>query len=130
VGALTFLPNISRPDIAYATGKVARRMENPTRSDYLDVKRILRYLKGTSDLGIRYPREGDLTLEAYCDSDYGGDEETRKSIAGMTIILNNVPVMWASRLECTVSITTTEAEYNALTETPTEVVWIDQRNQP
>jgi uncharacterized membrane-anchored protein YhcB (DUF1043 family) len=123
VGALMFLANISRPDIAFATGKVARSVENPTQSDWLNVKRIMRYLKGTSDLGITYPREGELHLEAYCDSDYGGDEKTRKSTTGLIITLNDSPVIWASRLQRTVSISTTEAEYNALTEVTKEVLW-------
>lgn len=91
VGALMFLANISRLDIAFATGKVAKKSASPTQGDWMEVKRILRYLKGTQDIGITYPREGSLELVGYCDADYAGDTETRKSTTRLIITLNGSP---------------------------------------
>lgn len=123
VGALMFLASVSRPHIAFATGKVARRAANPTQSDWIEVKRILRYLKGAPDLSINYPRDGLMEIEGYCDADYGGDEGTRKSTSGIVITLNQAPVIWSSRLQRTVSTSTTEAEYNAMSDITKETIW-------
>lgn len=123
VGALMFLSNVSRPDISFATGKVARAASKPTNSDWMNVKRILRYLRGTTDIRISYPRSGSLELRAFSDADYAGDENTRKSTTGSVLTINDSPVSWSSKLQKTVSLSTTEAEYNALAETTKEVLW-------
>jgi hypothetical protein len=123
VGALLFLANVSRPDIAFATGKVARKAANPTLADWIEVKRIFRYLKGVPDLSINYPKSGTMELAGYCDADYGGDEASRKSTSGVILTLNEAPVIWSSRLQKTVSTSTTEAEYNAMSDITKETLW-------
>jgi hypothetical protein len=124
VGALMFLSNVSRPDIAFATGRVARASAKPTQANWLHVKRIFRYLKRTSDMAISYMKNPNNELKAYCDADYAGDNKTRKSTTGRLITINDSPVSWFSRLQKTVSLSTTEAEYNALAETTKEIMWI------
>lgn len=123
VGALMFLSNVSRPDISYATGKVARAAAKPTETNWMEVKRIFRYLKGTMDMSITFPKKEGICMKAYSDADYAGDETSRKSTTGSVITINDSPVSWISRLQRTVSLSTTEAEYNALAETTKEVMW-------
>lgn len=72
VGSLLYLACASRPDLAYSVSKVARSMVEPTSSDWVSVKRIFRYLRGTSDLGLLYTSTGD-GLHAYSDADFSGD---------------------------------------------------------
>jgi hypothetical protein len=94
-----FLANVSRPDIAFASGKVARKAANPTQVDWIEVKRILRFLKGAPDLSINYPRNGLMEIEGYCDADYGGEEGSRKSTSGIIITLNEAPIIWRDSKE-------------------------------
>lgn len=113
----------SRPDIAFATGKVARASANPKQTDWTEVKQIFRYLKGTPNIQITYTKSDRVLLEAYCDADYAGDPNSCKSTTGNVLTINGSPVAWTSRLQRTVSVWTTEAEYNALAETTKEVMW-------
>ena len=71
--------------------------------------RVLRYIKGTLDYGINYG-EGD-TLIGYCDSDWGGDRDSRKSISGYCFSLGSGPFSWSSKKQPTVALSSTEAEY-------------------
>ncbi|KAK2973573.1 hypothetical protein RJ640_030698 [Escallonia rubra] len=72
VGSLRYLTCI-RPDILYAVGYISRYMENQTTYHFKMAKKILRYLKGTIDLGIFYPASGDMKLVGYSDSDWARD---------------------------------------------------------
>lgn len=81
VGNLIFLQVVSRPDIAYAVNIAARMLDKPCEKYWSLVKRIMRYLKGTVDLGLLYCKNGPF--ETYCDADYAGDNESRKSTSGI-----------------------------------------------
>uniref|UniRef100_A0ABD2WMS0 Integrase catalytic domain-containing protein n=1 Tax=Trichogramma kaykai TaxID=54128 RepID=A0ABD2WMS0_9HYME len=85
VGSLMYLQVVSRPDIAFAVNVASRALENPTNKHWQLVKRILRYLKGTVDLGLFYENTNDFVT--YCDSDWAGDKETRKSTSGLICML-------------------------------------------
>lgn len=126
VGALAYLMVATRPDIAYAVSVVSRNLEKPTRSDWNRVKRILRYLKGTTSLSIQY-KPKTLTrpeLEGYSDADYGGDLTTGRSTTGIVCLYNGGPVSWTSRRQSTVALSTTEAELVAASEGARELVWL------
>ena len=83
VGSLLYLSTGTRPDIAFAVGNVARFSANPTKRHWTGVKRILRYLKGTSDLGLHYSSSVDEDLVGYSDSDWAGDLDDRRSVSGI-----------------------------------------------
>ena len=112
VGSLMYLSVCTRPDIAQAVGALARYMANPTVSHWHAAKGVLRYVTGTADYGITF-RSRSLSLEAYCDADYAGDIDTRRSTTGYVYILGGGAISWSSRLQPTVAASTTEAEYMA-----------------
>ncbi|KAM1762795.1 hypothetical protein ACFX12_005393 [Malus domestica] len=124
VGALQYL-TFTRPDIAFSVHQVSQFMQNPMASHFTAVKRILRYLKGTVDVGLTYSR-GDLDLHAFSDADWAGDPNDRRSTTGLVVFLGNNPISWSSKKQQTVSRSSTEAEYRALSSTTAELDWIQQ----
>lgn len=123
VGSLLYLACATRPDIAYAVSRVARSMTNPNASDWAHVKRILRYLRGTSGLGLLYTSTTDR-LRGYSDADFAGDVNTRRSTNGFVTVLNGTAVSWTSQLQKSVALSTTEAEFVAASEGAKELVWL------
>lgn len=130
IGSLMFAMTCSRPDIAFEVGKVSQFAENPGKGHWIAVKRIMRYLKGTLDMKLTYgsgpTEDGPLTLPGFCDSDHEGNLDTRRSTAGVVLLLNSGPVAWMSRRQQTVALSTTEAEYMAISEAVKEVIWARQ----
>ena len=87
VGSLLYLSTKTRPDIAYAVSRVARFCAKPTREHWTAVKRILRYLKGTSNFGLLYRANASAKMVGYTDADWAGDIEDRKSVLGYAFLL-------------------------------------------
>ncbi len=81
IGSLLYV-TASRPDVMHVVGVVGRFQENPRESHLQAIKRIFRYLKGTTELGLWYPRGQELTLIAYIDADWAGDINDKKSTSG------------------------------------------------
>lgn len=123
VGSLLYAALVSRPDIAFSVGVVSRFLENPGVEQITAVKRILRYLKATSELGIVY--ESGTSLVGYTDADFAG-METRQSTTGFVFMMGGGPVTWRSQRQKKVTLSTTEAEYAASCEGAREVYWIRQ----
>ena len=90
------------------------------------VKRILRYLKGTINIGIKYSPGSNVvpTICGYSDSDWAGDHDDRKSTAGFLFTINNGIISWSSKKQPTSALSTVEAEYLALTEAAKEAAWL------
>ncbi|KAM0996393.1 hypothetical protein ACFX2C_006406 [Malus domestica] len=124
VGALQYL-TFTRPDIAFSVHQVCQFMQTPMNAHFTAVKRILRYLKGTMHFGITYS-PGDLSLKAFSDADWAGDPNDRRSTTGLVVFLGNNPISWSSKKQQTVSRSSTEAEYRALSSTAAELDWIQQ----
>lgn len=115
VGCLLYLVTCTRPDIAHAVS-VASRTSEPTELHWTALKRILRYLKGTTNMGITFKKETDPKLVGYSDADYANDKETRRSTSGFVILWGTNPLTWKCQRQSLVSLSTTEAEYIAGTE--------------
>jgi hypothetical protein len=113
----------TRPDIAQAVGAVARYMSAPTAQHWSAVKMILRYVKGTTTLGLVYG-SGEPGLAGYCDADYAGDVDTRKSTTGYVFILNGGAISYSSQLQPTVAASTVEAEYMSAARAVKEALWL------
>jgi hypothetical protein len=123
VGKLVFLTN-TRPDIAFSVNLVSRYMDKPEEAHLQAVKSILRYIKGTTTLGLLYKKGGDFTLTGYTDADWGGDLDERKSTGAFIFTVGNTPISWSSRKQTCVSLSSTESEYRSLVETCKEAIWI------
>lgn len=126
VGALLYLATNSRPDIAVAVSILSRKCSNPTQRDWIELKRVVRYLIGTADyeLKLSSDRTKRLTLTGYSDADWAGDSADRKSTSGYVFLVGEATVSWASRKQDCVTTSTMEAEYVALSAAASEAVWL------
>jgi hypothetical protein len=124
VGALMHLMCATRPDISFAVGMVARFMEVPQDVHWTAVKRIFRYLQGTKSHGIRFKSSGDLDFKYFSDADWAGDVADRKSTSGYVFKLAGGPISWGSKKQSSVSLSTSEAEYIALSLAIQEGKWV------
>jgi len=122
VGSLLYLAVCTRPDIAYAVGALARHMAQPTTEHWQAAKGVVRYLAGTAEYGIVYG-DSNNTLFGYSDADYGGDLDTRRSTTGYVFKVAGGAVLWSSKLQKTVAVSTTEAEYMAAAASVKEALW-------
>ncbi|KAG8064903.1 hypothetical protein GUJ93_ZPchr0004g39485 [Zizania palustris] len=127
VGSLRYLVH-TRADIAFAVGYVSRFMEKPRQEHLVAVKHLLRYIAGTMDYGVVYPKvtKGDKNLTDYSDSDLGGDVDERKSTSGVIFFLGKLPVSWQSQKQKTMALSTCEAEYMAGAAGACQAVWLVQ----
>uniref|UniRef100_A0AAV1V9F8 Polyprotein n=1 Tax=Peronospora matthiolae TaxID=2874970 RepID=A0AAV1V9F8_9STRA len=124
VGALMHLMTATRPDIAYAVVYVSRFIENPQQEHWTAVKRIFRYLQGTKSHGLRFQPSDKIDFRSYSDADWAGDHADRKSTSGYTFMLMGAPVSWGSKKQSSVSLSTSEAEYIALSLAIQEGKWV------
>ena len=97
IGCLTYLSVISRPDISVAVGVLSQFMAKPSKEHWSGVKRILRYLKVTTDHGLKFSAEGNPDLLGFSDADWAGDINTCKSTSGYIFQIGNSTVSWSSR---------------------------------
>ncbi|KAK9211123.1 hypothetical protein WN943_000497 [Citrus x changshan-huyou] len=124
VGSLMYAMVCTRPDISQAVSMVSRYMHDPGKSHWLTVKWILRYLYGTVDVGLLFKKDCGQQCVGYCDSDFAGDLDKRRSTTGYVFTLGGGPVSWRSILQSTIALSTTEAKYMAATEAVKEVIWL------
>ena len=119
VGRLRYLIH-TRPDLAFTVGYVSRFMQRPTTEHEQAVKRILRYVAGTSDYDLHYPRSPDAEhFIGYSDSDLAGDIDTSKSTSGTLFFLGKCLISWQSVKQQVVALSSCEAEYIVATTAST-----------
>ena len=125
IGQLNFLEKSSRPDIAYATHQCARFSIDPKESHVEAVIHLVKYLQATKGEGIILNPKANKSFEVYADADFAGnwskstaqeDPSTAKSRSGYVITYGDCPILWASKLQTCISLSTTEAEYVALSQ--------------
>ena len=112
MGALLYLSINTRPDISYPVGVLARFSKRPTFRACKAVLRVLIYLRGTTEVGIRFTGD-DLRVYGYSDADWAGDLDSRRSTTGYVIYAAGGPIAWQSTLQSTIAVSTMEAEYMA-----------------
>ncbi|KAD5318063.1 hypothetical protein E3N88_18009 [Mikania micrantha] len=125
IGSLMYL-TASRPYIVFATSICACYQSKPKVSHLIAVKRILRYVKGTPDTGLWYPKDDNFSFNAYSDSDYGGCKTDAKSTTGGAQFLGERLVSWQCKKQTSVATSTCEAEYVAAPSC-SQVLWIQQQ---
>ncbi|XP_073152137.1 secreted RxLR effector protein 161-like [Henckelia pumila] len=98
VGSIMYMIVSTRPDISYALGLVSRFMSKPSREHWQAVRWLLRYLKGTTKLKLKYSKSNTNMCEVigYCDSDYASDLDKRRSISGYVFTVGGNVVSWKS----------------------------------
>jgi histone deacetylase 1/2 len=130
VGMLMYLCSNSRPDIQFAVHQCARFTHCPRKSHEKAIVRICRYLKGTRFKGLRLKPNKTMKLDCYVDADFAGlwnvenvqDPVCVKSRTGFCLTLGDCPLLWTSKLQTEVSLSTTEAEYIALSQAMRELI--------
>ncbi|XP_070030088.1 secreted RxLR effector protein 161-like [Nicotiana sylvestris] len=126
IGSLLYL-TASRPGIVFSVGLCARFQANPKESHLTDVKRMLRYLKGTTDLCLWYLKGSNFNLVGYADANYSGFLVDRKSTSGMAHFLGSYLVPWATKNQNSVVLSTAEAEYIVAASCCAQLLWIKQQ---
>ncbi|KAG8486221.1 hypothetical protein CXB51_019619 [Gossypium anomalum] len=123
VGALMYAMVCSRPDLSYAVSAVSRYMANPGKEHWKAVQWILRYLRGTTDVCLQFGRT-KYGVIGYVDADFAGDLDRRSSLTGYVFTIGGCVISWKATLQTTVALSTTEAEYMAITEASKEAIWL------
>jgi hypothetical protein len=120
----------TRPDLAFPVGVGSRFSSNPGIEHWNALMHLLRYIKGTLDLGITYRRSGRpstpfaKTLLCYGDADWAGDKDKLRSTSGTLVILAGGAVSWISRLQSVAAQSTMEAEYIAGSQSSRELMFV------
>ncbi|CAM8974914.1 unnamed protein product [Rhodiola kirilowii] len=126
VGCLMYAMVCTRPDIAHGVSIVSRHMANPGKYHWQAVKWLLRYIKGTLGKGLLFGKEqvSSEIIQGFVDSDYAGNVDTRKSQTGLVFTVFGTAVSWKANLQKVVALSTTEAEFMAITEAVKEALWM------
>ncbi|GKA04987.1 hypothetical protein Tco_0684107 [Tanacetum coccineum] len=125
IGSLLYLTT-SRPDIMFSVCLCARFQEAPKTSHLKAVKRIFRYIKGTTHLGLWYPKGTGIETVVYADSDHAGDYVDRKSTSGICTFVGCCLTSWFSKKQTALAISTTEAEYVSAGKACQQALWMKQ----
>jgi len=125
IGSLLYLI-ANRPDIMFSVCLCVRFQSNPKESHFTTAKRILKYLQGTTTVGLRYPSEVSLDLVGYSDSDFAGCKIDRKSTSGTCHLLGSSLISWHSKKQACVALSTAEAEYISAGSCCAQSLWIKQ----
>ncbi|XP_078444848.1 secreted RxLR effector protein 161-like [Wolffia australiana] len=123
IGSLLYL-TASRPDILFSVCLCARFQSAPKESHLKSVKHIFRYLVGTTDMGLWFPKNQDMTLIGYCDADFAGCKVERKSTSGSCLFFGGCLISWNSKKQNSIALSTAEAEYIAGGACVTQVLWM------
>lgn len=125
VGALLYVAVNARPDVAVSVSLLGRKASAPTDQDWKAAKRIVRYLKGTKDMRLKFgPGDGGWNLVGYSDADWAGDLASRRSTTGYVFFFGGGPIAWVSRRQSCVSLSSMEAEYISLSDACQELTWL------
>ena len=123
IGNLMYAMLCTSQDICFAINMVGRYQSNPRPAHWAAVKRIFRYLRGTTDYTLCF-HKGNLRLKGYSNADWVGDKDERKSTSGYAFILRGSAVSWCSNKQTYVALSTMESEYVACEAVVQEAVWL------
>ena len=124
IGQLNYIARMTRPDIANATNLLGRKLSSPNQEDILLVHNIIGYLQGSRDIYLELRGNDFKLLRTYADADWASDEADRKSTTGFVTFIGAAPIQWASRKQKSISKSTMDAEYMAVSDAATEAVFL------
>ena len=124
IGALMYLANCTRPDIAFSVNLLARYSSSPTLRHWNRVKHLLRYLRGTSDMGLFYSKVPKPELLGYTDAGYLSDPHKARSQSGYVFTCGNTAISWRSVKQTMVATSSNHSELLALHEASRECMWL------
>lgn len=125
IGSVMYVMVCTRPDLAFAISTLSRYMSNPDEYYWEALKSLLRYLKGTSNLGLMFCKnETGIQFKGFVYSDFTGNCDNRKSTSTYVFTVNNTCISWKSQLQKIVALSSTEAEYIAATDAVKEGIWL------
>ncbi len=123
IGSILWAAVVSRPDIAYAVGILSQFMQKPGQAHWEGVKRVINYLGCTKDLWLTFGGTKSVMLEGYCDADWAS-QEGRHSISGFSFHFGVGAILWSSKKQPIIALSTTEAEYISQTHVAKEAIWL------
>ncbi|KAM1431893.1 hypothetical protein FF1_014094 [Malus domestica] len=123
VGSLLYLTT-TRADLMFSASLLSRFMQNPSKIHMGIAKRVLRYVQGTLDYGIKYEMGKSTILIRFCDSDWGGSEDDSKSTSGYAFTFGSGVFSWAFVKQHSVTLSTAEAEYVSASEATAQATWL------
>lgn len=123
IGCLMYVGQLTRPDICFALCLLSRFNKNPGKAHWTAVKRLIRYLKGTMNDKLRFSSDSD-DLRGFCDADWAGDVDDRKSTTGYVFTMQRAAISWSAKTQRTVALSSTEAEFMAMTSAVQESIWL------
>jgi len=131
VGTLLYLLKYSRPCLANPLRELSKALDGASQGTFKELKRVIKFVLDTADYGLKIePVERAAgepwSLTVFSDSDYAGDTETRISVTGFCVFLMGVPISWKSRAQRSVTLSSSEAEFVALSEAAKEIKFIVQ----
>jgi hypothetical protein len=124
IGSLMYLAVSTRPDIAFAVSMLSQFNQHHGKEHWNAAKRVLRYLRGTLDHGLTFKKTGEK-LRGYVDADWAGSTDDRRSFTGYSFILASAAISWEARKQRTVAMSSTEAEYMALSDGTKEALYLE-----
>ncbi|MBW0470290.1 hypothetical protein O181_010005 [Austropuccinia psidii MF-1] len=126
ISSLSYLSTATRPDLSFSVSALSQFLESPGIQHWQAFLHVLKYLKGTSTIGLTYFRDNQEPPTAYLDTDWGNFRVSRRSVTGYLITIHNNLVIWKTRKQPTVSLSLAEVEYKALTDLACELMWFRQ----
>jgi len=126
IGFLMYLVTCTRPDLAFSVSFLSRFSSHPLKCHYTAVKRVFRYIAGTRFLSLKYHQSlvsVPLELYGFSDADYASCRDTRRSVTRYVFLLDSCTISWFSKKQNSVSASTTESEYMALSITARQALW-------
>ena len=125
IGSLMYLMIYTQPDIAYSVGVLSHYVSYPGKAHVQAVKRIFRYLQGTSQYRLEYQSDDKEAsrIQVFMDSDWAGDQVDKKSISGFVVMFKGGAVSWGSKKQTSIALSTVEAEFIAASMAVKETLW-------
>jgi hypothetical protein len=130
VGILLWLMKHSRPDISNAVRESSKVMDRATKQHWKYLLRIIKHVLESKEKKLHYKlkkrKMKNVTVQGFCDSDYAGDQYTRKSVAGYVIYIFGCMIAWKSKSQKSVALSSSEAEYISISEITKDILFVKQ----